>query len=174
MPLVLETKMADVGKLISLGNLLAWKTTWLVLTTTSVTSILSRVFGAYCMTKIVYKYSHLPTLILFPLWLPERTLSLSPFPLTEPTHPSSFYIWLPVVNRYKNVYSLQPFSSLCFFGETFSSLEHRNFVKPRKRQTTNMGEDMPSSTRCYIFIHHYLHEILSPHTFCSRQDTFNI
>ena len=66
MPLILETKMADIGKLISLGNLLARKTTWLVLTTTSATSVLSHVFGAYCMTKIVYKYSHLPTLSLFP------------------------------------------------------------------------------------------------------------
>ena len=61
MPLVPETKMADVGKLISLGDLLARKTTWLVFTTTSATSIFSRVFGAYCMTRIVYKYSHLPT-----------------------------------------------------------------------------------------------------------------
>ena len=65
MPLVLETKMADARKLISLGNLLARKTTWLVLTTTSATSVLSQVFGAYCMTRIVYKYSRLPTLILF-------------------------------------------------------------------------------------------------------------
>ena len=100
-PLVPETKMADVGKLISLGNLLVRKTTWLVLTTTSATSILSRVIGAYCMTKIVYKYSRLKTLILFhiftyrvntlfPLWLPKRTLSLSPFRLTESTHSSSF------------------------------------------------------------------------------------
>ena len=39
MPLVPETKMADVGKLISLGNLLVKKVTWLVLTTTSVTLI---------------------------------------------------------------------------------------------------------------------------------------
>ena len=46
MPLVLETKMADVGKLISLGDILARKTTWLALTTTSATSILSCVFGA--------------------------------------------------------------------------------------------------------------------------------
>ena len=65
MPLVPETKMVDVGKLISLRNLLARKTTWLVLTTTSATSILSRIFGAYCMSRIVYKYSHFPTLILF-------------------------------------------------------------------------------------------------------------
>ena len=65
MSLVPETKMADVGKLISLGNLLARKTTWLVLTTTSTTSILSRVFGAYCMTRVINKYCHLPSLILF-------------------------------------------------------------------------------------------------------------
>ena len=65
MPLVPETKIADVSKLIGLRNLLARKTTWLVLTTTSATSILSSVFVADCMTKIVYKYSHLPTFILF-------------------------------------------------------------------------------------------------------------
>ena len=61
MPLVPETKTVDVGKLIRLRNLLARKTTWLVLTTTSATSILSRVFAAYCMTRIVYKYTHLPS-----------------------------------------------------------------------------------------------------------------
>ena len=44
MPLVPETKMADVSVLISLGNLLARRTTWLVLKTTSTTSIFSRVF----------------------------------------------------------------------------------------------------------------------------------
>ena len=61
MPLVPQTEMADVAKLMSLGNLLARKTTWLVLTTTSATSILTCVFGASYMTWIVY----LPTLILF-------------------------------------------------------------------------------------------------------------
>ena len=57
MPLVPETKRADVGQLINLGNLLARKTTWLVLTTTPATSILSRVLGAYYVTRIIYKYS---------------------------------------------------------------------------------------------------------------------
>ena len=56
MPLVPETKMADVSILISLGNLLACRTTWLMLTTRSATSIFSRVFGAYPMTRILYKY----------------------------------------------------------------------------------------------------------------------
>ena len=106
MPPILETKMADIGKLISLGNLLARKTTWLVLTTTSTTTILSSIFGAYYMTKIVCKYSHLPTLILFLLWLPERTLSLSQFQLTVNTLFLFFYIWHPAVNCHENVYSL--------------------------------------------------------------------
>ena len=52
MPLIPETKMVGVCKLISLGNLLIRKITWLVLTTMSATSILSCNFGAYCMTKI--------------------------------------------------------------------------------------------------------------------------
>ena len=39
MPLVPETKMVDVSKLISLGNLLVRKVTWFVFTTTSATLI---------------------------------------------------------------------------------------------------------------------------------------
>ena len=38
-PLVPETKMADVGKVISLGNILVRKITWFVLTITSATLI---------------------------------------------------------------------------------------------------------------------------------------
>ena len=59
MPLVPETKIADVGKLISFGNLLVRKITWFVLITTSATLILSRDFGADCMTRIAYIYSRL-------------------------------------------------------------------------------------------------------------------
>ena len=50
LPLVPDIEMADVSKLLSLGNLLV---TWLVLTTTSATLILSCAFGADCMTRIV-------------------------------------------------------------------------------------------------------------------------
>ena len=57
MPLVPETKMADVGKLISVRNLVVKKVTWLVLTTTFATLILSRDFGADCVTRIAYIYS---------------------------------------------------------------------------------------------------------------------
>ena len=54
MPLVPEIEMADVSKLINLWNLLVRKVTWLVLTTTSAILILSRTFGAICMTRIAY------------------------------------------------------------------------------------------------------------------------
>ena len=65
MPLVTETKMPDVSILISLRNLLARRTVWLVSKTTSATLISSRVFGAYFMTRILYKYVNLPTITLF-------------------------------------------------------------------------------------------------------------
>ena len=41
MPLVPDPKIADVGKLISFGNQLFRKVTWLVLTSTSATLIIS-------------------------------------------------------------------------------------------------------------------------------------
>ena len=142
MLLVPETKMADVGKLIILGNLLARKTAWLVLTTTSTTSILSRVFGAYCMTMIVYKYSHLPTLILFyiftyrvnilcPMRLPARTCSLSQFRLTESTHSSSF---LHLISSSQPPRKCILHATILFLVilETFFSLEHKKFVKLQK------------------------------------------
>ena len=77
MPLVPKTKMADVGKLISLRNLLVRKVTWLALTTTSATLILSRAFGAECMTRITYIYSRLPRTHSFPFRLTEATHALT-------------------------------------------------------------------------------------------------
>ena len=65
-PLVPETKMAGVGKVICLRNLLVRKVTWFVLTTTSAPLILSRAFGADHTTRIDYICPRIP-----------RTLSLS-------------------------------------------------------------------------------------------------
>ena len=75
--LVPEKKMVDVGKLISLGNLLVRKLTWFVLTTTSAPLILSRAFGADHMTRIAYIYSRLPRSHFLTFWLTETALSLS-------------------------------------------------------------------------------------------------
>ena len=86
-PLVPETKMADVSILISLGNLLARRTTWLLLKATSATSIFSCVFGACSMTRIFYKYFNLPTLTLFfTISLGESTQFSLTFSLTGSTH----------------------------------------------------------------------------------------
>ena len=139
MPLVPETKMANVGKLISLGKLLARKTTWLVLTATFATSVLSHVFGAYCMTKIVYRYSHLPILILFPLWLLEGTLSLFPFRLTESTH-SSYFLHLTSSSqpprKWNHSLPCYTFSVRLFpVSNTEISSNHR------RKEATNMGVD---------------------------------
>ena len=104
MPLVPETNMADIGKQISLGNLLVRKVTWLVLTTTSTVLILSRAFEAHCMTRVVYIYSRLPS---------NHSLTQQ---LTETT-PSLSYILTSSCQPYENVYILQPFSFLfCLFG----------------------------------------------------------
>ena len=76
-PLVPETKMVEIGKLISLENLLVRKVTWFVLTTTSVPLILSCAFGADHMTRIAYIYSRLPRTHPLTFWLTETVLSLS-------------------------------------------------------------------------------------------------
>ena len=133
MPLVLETKMADVGKLISLRNLLATKTMWLVLTTTSATSILSRIFGAY---------SHLSTLILFPLWLPERTLLLSPFQLTVNTL-FLFFTFDFKQSTSMKMHTLCNYSLPCytFLVRLFPASNTEISSNHWKKQTTNMGGD---------------------------------
>ena len=126
--------MPRVPEAISLGNPLARKTTWLVRKTTS------RVFGTYYMTRILYKYAHLPTLTLFSHLHLQGQRTLSSVTSRENTLTLSFQ--LTAVNRHKNVYAMQPFSYLLhLFGEIFSSLKNnRNFVKPPE-ETNNMGED---------------------------------
>ena len=131
MPLVPETKMANVGKLISLGNLLLRKVTWLVLTTTSATLILSRDFGADCMTRIAYTYSRL-----------SRTYSFHYD--SQKQHTLSLTFWLPTINPTKmytfyNLFlSCSTFSVRLFPGSNSVSEISSNHWK---KQTTNMGED---------------------------------
>ena len=117
--------MADVGKLISLGKLLVRKVTWLVLTTKSATLILSRAFGADCLTRIAYIYSRLPRTHAFPFRLTDTTHSLT-LRLTETTHSLYFdsqrqhtlslsYICLPAVNPTK----MYTFCNLFLSSSTF-------------------------------------------------------
>ena len=80
-PFVPETKMVDVGKLISSRTYWSEKSGDFVHTTTSASLILSHAFGANHMTRNVYIYSRLPRTHSLTFWLPEpaHTLSLSLF-----------------------------------------------------------------------------------------------
>ena len=161
MPLVPETKMADVGKLISLGNLLVRKVTWLVLTTTSATLIFvpciwSRLHDKDCL-YILSSSKHSLSYIVISR---DNTLSRT--------------FWLPAVNSTKMYIFCNLFLSCPAFSVRLEH-NHRNFVKSRKRQTTNIGEDTCLLAHVAIFLYiDTLHEILSPHTFYCRHDTFNI
>ena len=127
-----ETKIADVGKIISLGNLLVRKVMWLVLTTTSATLILSLAFGAVCMARISYIYSRLPgthaltfftyrdkTLSLPLSILTSRdstlSLSLSPLRLTETTPSLVHFSLIDIVHSLSHSlhFDLQSQHTLC-------------------------------------------------------------
>ena len=82
--------MVDVGKLISLENLLVGKVTWFVLSTTSAPLILSSAFGANHMIRMAYIYPHLPRTHSLTFWLPETALSFSSFRLPETAWPCHF------------------------------------------------------------------------------------
>ena len=131
----------------------------------------------WSMTRIAYIYSRLPRTHSLDCDLQRRHTLFHIFTYRDSIHSLS-YILTSSSQPHENVYILQPFSFLfCFFGLTSSSLEHslRNFIKPQKRQTTNMGEDMFLLGHVAIFLYiDTLHEILSPHIFYSQQNTFNI
>ena len=157
-PHVRETKMADVGKLISLGNLLVRNVTWFVLTTTSATLILSRDFRADCMTRIAYMYSRLSRTSFFsisthrdntlsytatfrdnshfPFWLSETThtlsLSLSLLHLTSSSQPQEIYT---LCNYFLPCSTIMDRLAPASKTTTEISSNHR------KKQTPNMEED---------------------------------
>ena len=86
------------------------------------------------MTRILHKYTHLPTLTLFSHFHLQGQPTLSSVTSRENTLTLSFQ--LTAVNRHKNVYAMQPFSDLLhFFGVIFSSFKNnKNFVKPPKER----------------------------------------
>ena len=151
--------MADVGKLINLGNLLVRKVTWLVLITTSTSLILSRAFGAGCMTRIAYIYSRLPRTHSFPLWLPETALSLSPLRHTETTHTFSLlHFDFQQSTLRKCIHSTTFFFLILPFRLDLlqSWTQPQKFQAPKETNNQHGRRHMPSRTRCYISIYQYL------------------
>ena len=122
MPLVHETKMVDVGKVISFRNLLVRKVTWSVLTTTSATLIFVPRFWSWLHDKNCLHILSSFKNSFFPFRLTKTTRSFTLW-LTETTHSSHFDFQkqhtLSLTFDFqqstpRNVYSLQLFSSLLY------------------------------------------------------------
>ena len=179
-PLVSEIKMVDVGKLISLGNLLVRKVTWFGLTTTSASLILSRAFGADDTTRIAYIYSCLPrthsltfstyrdnTLSLslslsLSIWLIETalslSLSLSSFRLPETTWPCQFVRHNSIRVTWVRIYSATFFFPvLPFRFDLFQPrTQPQKFRQTPKETTSQHGRrHVPPRIHCYIFVYRY-------------------
>ena len=170
-PLVPETKMADVGKLISAGNLLVWKVTWLVLTITSATLILSRAFGADCMTRITYIYSLLLRTHCLSHFLLQRRHTLTHSILT---HRDSFSLFistsrnsltLPFSKTQFNTCNMGVYtfynlflSSSSFSTGLFPASNIDSEIRQTPKETNNQHgrRHVPSRKRCYISIYRYL------------------
>ena len=147
MPLVPKTKIVDVGKLISLGNLLVRKVTWLVLTTTSPTWIFSYAFGADYMSRIAYVYSRLPSTHSLTLWLTETADTLS------------FTFDFQQSTSRKCIHSANLFFPLLPFQlEFFKPWTQPQKFRQTPKETTNQygRRHVPPRTRCYISIYRYL------------------
>ena len=147
-PLVPETKMMDVSKLIRLGNLLVRKVTWFVLTTTSATLILSRTFGADHMTRIAYIYSRL-----------LRTLSLSSFWLPETAWPSQLVRHNSICITWVRIHSATLFFPVLPFQLDFfqPQTQPQNFRQTLKETINQHGRrHVPPWIRCYVSVYWYL------------------
>ena len=153
--------MADVGKLISLGNLLVRKVTWVLLTIMSATLILSRAFGADHLTRIAYIYLIFQELTLSHFDL-QRQHSLSLFIST-----SRNSLILPLNNTIQynicnmGVYILSatfflpvlPFQLDLFQPRT----QPQKFCQiPKETNNQHGRRHVPPRIHCYIFVYWYL------------------
>ena len=146
-PVVPETKIARVIKLISLENLLARKVRWLVLPTTPATLILSRTFGADCITRIANIYPRLP-----------RTHSLHFNLQRQHTHTLSLTLRLQQSTPRKCIHSTFFFLVLPFWLELLQPrTQHQKFRQTPKETNNQHGRRHVSPRiRCYISINRYL------------------
>ena len=157
MTLVPETKMTDVGKLISLGNPLVRKVTWLVLPTTSATLILYRAFRADCVTRVAYILSFSKNSFFSISTHRDNTQSYT-VTSRENTHTLSLTFWLPTDNPTK----MYIFCNLFLFCPAFSvrlapaSNATSEISSNPKRDNQHGRRHMSSSTRCNISIYRYL------------------
>ena len=149
-PLVPETKMVDIGKLISLKNLLVRKVMWFVLTTMTAPLILSHAFGANHMTRIACTYSRLPRIHSLTFWLPETALSL--FFIST----SRNSLTLPVSKTQLNMRNMGTYT-FCNFFLTCSAFRLDFFQSnPERDKRPAWEKTHPPRIHCYISVYWYL------------------
>ena len=158
-PLVHERKMVDVGKLISLGNLLVRKVTWLVLITTFSTLMLSRTFGADCMTRIAYIYSRLPRTHSLHFDFQRQhinththTLSLS---LSLFLSLSLLHFDFQQSTLRKCIHSATFFFPVLLFRLEFFQSRTQPQKFPKETNDQHGRRHVPPRTRCNIYIYRY-------------------
>ena len=174
MPLVPETKMADVGKLISLGNLLVWKVremsvkkisiipfnTFLVYKrktcTQSIFSVCLSVFQIFLF--LVSAHNYVRNFDFVPhIW--NRLHDKDCLYIFSSSKHSFSYILTSSSQPHENVYSatffflVRPFQLDLRLPRT----QPQKFRQTPKETNNQRGKrHMPSSTRCYISIYRYL------------------
>ena len=155
--------MADVGKRISLGNLLVRKVEWFVLTTTSITLILSRALGADRMTRIAYIYSRLSRTHSLTFWLTEtansHSLSLSQFRLPETAGPCQLVRHNSIRVTWMRIHSATFFFLVLPFRlDLFQPWTQPQKFRQTPKETNNQHgrRHVPPRIHCDISVYWYL------------------
>ena len=160
-PLVPEKKkkMADIGKLISLGNQLVRKVTWFLLTTMSTTLIFvpciwSRPHDKDCLYILVFQ-----ELIILHFDLQrQNTLSLSSFQFPETAWPCHLVIQFNTRNMSAYTFchlflSCSAFSVRFFQPQTQPQKFHQT---PKETNHQHGRRHVPPKIHCCIFVYRYL------------------
>ena len=173
LPLVPKTNMADVGKLISFGNLLVMKVMCLC---------------SQLRPQLWFCSVHLVPTAWRELLLVFQALTLSHFSLTEIAHSLHLNLQRPHTLFLLHFDFQQSTPRKCTHSAIFFFLvrpfrlellqprtqqPQKFYQTPKETKNQHGRRHMPSSTCCYISIYRYL-TWNSPHAFYSLQDTFNI
>ena len=155
-PLVSETKMVDVGKLIRLGSLLVRKVWWFVPTTTNAPLILSHTFGTDHMTKIAYIHTRLPRTHSLLFWLTERALSRSSLGHPETAWPCQLVRYNTIRVTLVRIHSATVFFHVLPFRlDLFQSrIQPQNFRQtPKETNQQHRRRYVPPRKHCYISVY---------------------
>ena len=148
LPLVSETKMVDVGKLISLRNLLVRKVTWFMLTTTS-----EYLEPTAWQGLPIYTWTHSLT-----FWLPKTALSPFSFRLPETAWSGQLVRHSSICVTWVCIHSATFFFPVLPFWLDFFQLQTQpqKFCQTPKETNNQHGRrHVPPRIYCYISVYWY-------------------